>query len=103
VSDDGLFDVKLVREAPLLAYPFLFTVMLTGQYDLSRNTMTFRATQLELLPDARCRFETDGDLVPHQPCYRIQVAGRIRLIVPASPPLVSPLTATYPSRGTPRG
>jgi diacylglycerol kinase (ATP) len=103
VSDDGLFDVKLVREAPLLAYPFLFTVMLTGQYDLSRNTMTFRATQLELLPDAQCRFETDGDLVPYQQCYRIQVAGRIRLIVPASPPPVSPLAATYRSSDLPLG
>jgi diacylglycerol kinase (ATP) len=83
ISDDGLFDVKLIREAPVLAYPFLFTVILTGQYDLARsNTTTLRARRLEVLPDATCHFETDGDTVPLQSNYTVEMAGHIRLIVP---------------------
>lgn len=82
ISDDGLFDVKLVRETPVLAYPLMFTVILTGQYDLSRNTMTFRTRRMEVIPDTICHFETDGDLVPLQPHYTVEMASRIRLIVP---------------------
>jgi diacylglycerol kinase (ATP) len=82
VSDDGLFDVKLVREAPRLAYPLLFTVILTGQYDLAPNITTFRARRMEVLPDTVCYFETDGDPVPLQQRYTVEVAGRVRLIVP---------------------
>jgi diacylglycerol kinase family enzyme len=83
ISDDGLFDVKLVREAPRLAYPLLFTVILTGQHDLSRNIVTFRARRVEVLPDTSCYFETDGDLIPWQQRYTVEMAGHIRLIVPA--------------------
>lgn len=82
VSDDGLFDVKLIREAPVLAYPFLFTVILTGHYDLARNTTTFRTRRLDILPEAACHFETDGDLLPLQSSYTVEMAGYIRLIVP---------------------
>ncbi|GIX47620.1 MAG: hypothetical protein KatS3mg131_1831 [Candidatus Tectimicrobiota bacterium] len=82
VSDDGLFDVKLVHEAPRFAYPLLFTVILTGQYDLSRNTTTFRAARLEVLPETPCGFETDGDLIPVQARYEVEVAGQLRLLVP---------------------
>jgi diacylglycerol kinase family enzyme len=82
VSDDGLFDVKFVRETPVLAYPLVFTILLTGQYDLSRNTMAFRAKRLELAPEEPCRGETDGDLIPSQPSYCIEIAGYVRLIVP---------------------
>ncbi len=82
VGDDGLFDVKLVLAAPVTEYPLLFTVILTGHYDLSRNTLTFRARQLEVIPDASCGFETDGDPIPPQQGYTVEVAGRIRLIVP---------------------
>jgi diacylglycerol kinase (ATP) len=82
VSDDGLFDVKLIRATPRLMYPLVFTIMLTGQYDLSRHTMTFRAQQLELWPETTCGVEIDGDPVPTQPPYHIQIAGHVRLIVP---------------------
>lgn len=88
VSNDGLFDVKLVREAPVLAYPFLFTILLTGQYDLSRNTTSLRVTRLELLPEVKCRFETDGDLIPPHTQYRIEIAGRIQLVVPLTQTLL---------------
>jgi diacylglycerol kinase (ATP) len=84
VSDDGLFDVKLIREAPKLVYPLIFTVILTGQYDRSRNSTTFRARRVDVLPDTACHFETDGDLIPLQPCYTVEMAGHIRLIVPTS-------------------
>jgi diacylglycerol kinase (ATP) len=84
ISDDGLFDVKLIREAPVLAYPFLFTVILTGHYDLARNTTTFRTRRLDILPEAACHFEMDGDIIPLQPSYRVEMAGYIRLIVPES-------------------
>lgn len=84
VSDDGLFDVKLVREAPRLAYPLLFTVILTGQYDLAPNIMTFRARRMEVLPDTFCYFETDGDPIPLQQRYTVEIAGRVRLLVPLS-------------------
>jgi YegS/Rv2252/BmrU family lipid kinase len=82
IGDDGLFDIKLIREAPVFAYPFLFTVMLTGNYDLARNTTTFRARRVEVSPDATCHFETDGDTIPLQSRYTVEMAGRIRLIVP---------------------
>jgi len=82
VSDDGLFDVKLIRETPRLMYPLVFTIILTGQYDLSRHTLTFRARQLEVWPETPCGFEIDGDLIPTQPRYRMQVAGQVRLLVP---------------------
>ena len=83
VSDDGLFDIKLICEAPKVTYPFLFTVILTGQYGLARNnTTTFRARRIEVLPDTTCHFETDGDLVPMQKHYTAEMAGQIRLIVP---------------------
>jgi diacylglycerol kinase family enzyme len=82
VSDDGLFDVKFVRETPVLAYPLVFTILLTGQYDLSRNTMAFRAKRLEVAPEDPCRGEADGDLIPTQPSYCIEIAGHLRLIVP---------------------
>jgi diacylglycerol kinase family enzyme len=85
IGDDGLFDVKLIREAPKLAYPLLFTVILTGQYELSEYAMTCRARRLEILPDTTCQFETDGDPIPLQPQYTVEVAGRIRLIVPLMP------------------
>ena len=82
VSDDGLFDVKLIRATPRLMYPLVFTIILTGQYGLSRHTMTFRAKQLELLPETPCGVEMDGDPIPSQPHYRIQIAGHVRLLVP---------------------
>lgn len=82
IGDDGLFDVKLIHEAPKLAYPFLFTVVLTGQYDLARNTTTLRARRLEVLPDTTCHFETDGEMVPLQSSYSVEMAGHIRLIIP---------------------
>ena len=82
VSDDGLFDVKLIRAMPRFMYPLVFTIILTGQYDLSRHTMTFRAQQLELWPETTCGVEIDGDPVPTQPPYHIQIAGHVRLIVP---------------------
>jgi diacylglycerol kinase (ATP) len=85
IGDDGLFDVKLIREAPKLAYPLLFTVILTGQYELSEHTTTFRARRLEVLPDTTCYFETDGDLIPLQPRYTVEMVGQIRLIVPLTP------------------
>ena len=40
VSDDGLFDVKLIRATPRFMYPLMFAIILTGQYDLSQHTMT---------------------------------------------------------------
>lgn len=83
VSDDGLFDVKLLRAAPPLTYPFLFSVILTGQYELSRYTMTFRASQLEVIPEVPCSFEIDGDPLPMQQGYQVTVAGQIRLLVPS--------------------
>jgi diacylglycerol kinase family enzyme len=83
VSDDGLFDVKLIRETPRFKYPLVFTIVLTGQYDLlSRHTLTFRARHLELFPETTCGFETDGDPIPTQPRYSVQIAGHVRLIVP---------------------
>lgn len=83
VSDDGLFDVKLIREVPKLAYPLILTVIFTGQYELSRSTMTFRARRVEVFPDTTCHFETDGDLLPLQPRYTSEMAGQIRLLVPS--------------------
>jgi diacylglycerol kinase family enzyme len=85
IGDDGLFDVKLLREAPKLAYPLLFTVILTGQYELSEYATTFRARRVEVLPDTTCYFETDGDLIPLQPQYTVELVGQIRLIVPLMP------------------
>jgi diacylglycerol kinase family enzyme len=85
IGDDGLFDVKLIREAPKLAYPLLFTVILTGQYELSEHAMTCRARRVEILPDTTCHFETDGDLIPLQSRYTVEMAGQIRLIVPLTP------------------
>ena len=82
VSDDGLFDVKLIRETPRFLYPLVFTIILTGQYNLSRHTLTFRAKQLELLPETTCGFEMDGDPIPTQPRYGVQIAGHVWLIVP---------------------
>ena len=82
VSDDGLFDVKLIRATPRLMYPLVFTIILTGQYGLSHHTMTFRAKQLELLPETSCGMEMDGDPIPTQSSYRMQIAGHVRLLVP---------------------
>jgi diacylglycerol kinase (ATP) len=86
VSDDGLFDVKLIRATPRFMYPLMFTIILTGQYELSRHTMTLRARQLELLPETACGVEMDGDILPSQRRYRIQIAGHVRLIVPPPHP-----------------
>ncbi len=80
--DDGLFDVKLIRAAPYRDYPLLLTVMLTGGYQLSARTLTFRARRLDIEPDQTCYFETDGDGIPLQEHYRIEMAGQIKLIVP---------------------
>jgi diacylglycerol kinase family enzyme len=85
IGDDGLFDVKLIREAPKLAYPLLFTVILTGQYELSEYTMTCRARRVEILPDTTCHFETDGDLIPLQSRYTVEMVGQVRLLVPLTP------------------
>lgn len=82
VSDDGLFDVKLIRAVPRVTYPLMFTIMLTGQYELSSHTMTFRAKQLELFPEERCRVETDGDVLPANAHYCIRAGDQVRLIVP---------------------
>jgi diacylglycerol kinase family enzyme len=84
VSDDGLFDVKLIRATPPFMYPLVFTIVLTGQYELSRYTLTFRARHVELWPESPCGFETDGDPIPTQPRYSIEIAGHVRLIVPPS-------------------
>ena len=85
VSDDGLFDVKLIHATPRFLYPLVFTILLTGQYELLRHTMTLRARQLELLPETACGVEMDGDVIPSQQAYCIQIAGQIRLIVPPPP------------------
>jgi len=82
VSDDGLFDVKLIRQTPRVLYPLVFTIILTGQYELSRHTKTLRASRLELFPETPCGFEMDGDPIPTQSRYDVQVAGQVRLIVP---------------------
>ena len=84
VGDDGFFDVKLIRAAPPLTYPLLFSIILTGQYELSRYTTTFRASELEVMPEASCSFEVDGDpLATQHGYYNIAIAGHIRLIVPS--------------------
>jgi diacylglycerol kinase family enzyme len=85
IGDDGLFNVKLVGKAPRLAYPLVFTMLLTGQYDLCKNTKTFRARRVEVWPGAACPFETDGDPIPLQPHYTVEMAGQVRLIVPPPP------------------
>jgi diacylglycerol kinase (ATP) len=85
VSDDGLFDVKLIRAMPRVLYPLVFTIILTGQYDLSRHTTTLRATHVELLPETTCGVEMDGEVLPSQSRYCIQIAGHVRLLVPAPP------------------
>ena len=84
IGHDGLFDVKLFREVPKLAYPLMFTVILTGKYTLTHQVMTFRARRVEVLSEQPCPFETDGDVVPLQEHYAIEMAGALRLIVPAS-------------------
>jgi diacylglycerol kinase (ATP) len=83
VSDDGLFDVKLIRATPRVLYPLVFTIILTGQYELSRHTTTLRATRVELLPEAVCGVEMDGDVIPSRQRYCIEIAGHVRLLVPA--------------------
>jgi diacylglycerol kinase family enzyme len=83
VSDDGLFDVKLIRATPRVLYPLVFTIILTGQYDLSRHTTTLRASHIELLPETVCGVEMDGDVIPPRQRYCIQIAGHVRLLVPA--------------------
>jgi diacylglycerol kinase family enzyme len=83
VSDDGLFDVKLIRATPRVLYPLVFTIILTGQYDLSRYTTTLRATRIELLPETMCGVEMDGDVIPTRQRYCIEIAGYVRLLVPA--------------------
>ncbi len=83
VSDDGLFDVKLIRATPRVLYPLVFTIILTGQYDLSRYTTTLRATRVELLPETMCGVEMDGDVIPSQQRYCVEIAGHVRLLVPA--------------------
>lgn len=82
VSDDGLFDVKLIRATPRLMYPLVGTIILTGKYALSRHTLTFRAKQVELWPETACAVEMDGELIPTQPRYRLEIAGQARLLVP---------------------
>src|SRR5574341_1249656 len=89
VSDDGLFDVKLIRATPRRLYPLVFTIILTGRYDLSRYTLTFRAKQVELWPETTCDVEMDGDVIPTQPRYRIAIAGQTRLLVPPPAPTMS--------------
>jgi len=83
VSDDGLFDVKLIRATPRVLYPLVFTIILTGQYELSRHTTTLRATRVELLPETVCGVEMDGDVIPSRQRYCIEIAGHVRLLVPA--------------------
>ncbi len=83
VSDDGLFDVKLIRATPRVLYPLVFTIILTGPYELSRHTTTLRATQVELWPDTMCGVEMDGEVIPSRQRYCIQIAGHVRLLVPA--------------------
>jgi diacylglycerol kinase (ATP) len=83
VCDDGLFDVKLIHETPKLAYPLVFTMILTGQYDLSRYTTTFRARRVEVVPETACHFETDGDVLPLAARYSVEMAGQLRLLVPS--------------------
>ena len=83
VSDDGLFDVKLIRATPRVLYPLVFTIILTGQYELSRHTTTLRATRVELWPETMCGVEMDGDVIPSRQRYCIEIAGHVRLLVPA--------------------
>jgi diacylglycerol kinase (ATP) len=83
VCDDGLFDVKLIHETPRFAYPLVFTMILTGQYDLLRHTTTFRARRVEVMPETACHFETDGDMLPRSSRYTVEMAGQLRLLVPS--------------------
>jgi diacylglycerol kinase family enzyme len=83
VSNDGLFDVKLIRATSRVLYPLVFTIILTGQYAFSRHTTTLRATRVELLPETMCDVEMDGDVIPSRQRYCIQIAGHVRLLVPA--------------------
>lgn len=85
VCNDGLFDVTLIRETPRVAYPLVFTMMLTGQYHHSKHAMTFRARQVDVVPETPCRFETDGEVIPFHRQYTVDMAGQVRLLVPAWP------------------
>jgi diacylglycerol kinase (ATP) len=83
VCNDGLLDVTLIRETPRVAYPLVFTMMLTGQYGLSKHAMTFRARQVDVVPETPCGFETDGEVIPFHRQYTVDMAGQVRLLVPA--------------------
>ena len=83
VCNDGLFDVKLIHEAPKFAYPIVFATILTGQYDHSRHATTFRARRVEVIPETTCYFETDGDVLPRFSRYTVEMAGQLRLLVPS--------------------
>lgn len=84
VWDDGLFDVKLIHATPKLAYPLVFTMLLTGQYALSwQHTTTFRARRVDILPETPCHCETDGEILPRASRYCVEMAGQLRLLMPS--------------------
>jgi hypothetical protein len=83
VCHDGLFDVTLIRETPRVAYPLVLTMLLTGQYALSKYAITFRARQVDVVPETPCRFETDGEIMPFSRQYTVDMAGQVRLLVRA--------------------
>jgi len=85
LSNDGLFDVKLIQATPRYLYPLVFAMILTGQYQLSRYTTTFRARQVEVQSAGPCDWEMDGEVIPPQPRYDLRMAGYVRLCVPAPP------------------
>ena len=83
VCNDGLFDVTLIRATPRIAYPLVFTMLLTGQYTRSKHAMTFRARQVNVVPETSCHFETDGEVLPCHRQYTVDMAGQVQLLVPA--------------------
>jgi diacylglycerol kinase family enzyme len=74
MSDDGLFDVKLIRATPRVLYPFMFTIMLTGIIRPLGIPQRRCATHVELCPRPRVTWKWTVRFSPSRQRYCIQIA-----------------------------
>ncbi|MDR2770563.1 MAG: YegS/Rv2252/BmrU family lipid kinase [Clostridiales Family XIII bacterium] len=67
VMDDGLLDVMIFREMPIMELAPLLIAVMTGQHPINRNVISFKTASLRIESDRKIATDLDGeagDLLP---------------------------------------
>ena len=83
---DGLFDVTLVRRAPLIDIPKMAMQLFTRELDQNENVLSFRSSHLRIIMPHANAVHVDGEPMQMDGVLDIQMhPGQLRVICPEHP------------------